>query len=41
MIIGDYGSWAGAKLAVDEYFAADKSMLFHRIDYTGRIGVKP
>lgn len=41
LIIDDYGSWEGAKLAVDEYFAQDKSILLNRIDYTGRIGVKP
>lgn len=39
LIIDDYGHFAGAKKAVDEYFA-DKSILLNRIDYTGRIGIK-
>lgn len=39
LIIDDYGHWAGAKKAVDEFFA-DKLMLLNRIDYTGVIGVK-
>ncbi len=42
LIIDDYGHWAGARQAVDEFFAgrADAPLL-NRIDYTGRIGVKP
>jgi hypothetical protein len=41
LIIDDYGHWAGARQAVDEFFAgrADAPLL-SRIDYTGRIGVK-
>jgi len=40
-IIDDYGHWAGARQATDEYFAeAGVRMLLNRIDYTGRIGVK-
>lgn len=39
LIIDDYGHWAGAKKAVDEYFA-DKPMFFNRIDYTASIGIK-
>ena len=41
LIIDDYGHWAGAREAVDEFFAgrADAPLL-SRIDYTGRIGVK-
>ena len=39
LIIDDYGHWAGAKKAVDEYFAAQPVWL-HRIDYTGRLHVK-
>ncbi len=39
IIIDDYGHYAGAKKAVDEYFA-DKPILLNRIDYTGRIGQK-
>lgn len=41
LIIDDYGHWAGARAAVDEYFAEHRiRMLLNRIDYTGRIGVK-
>jgi hypothetical protein len=40
LIIDDYGHWSGAKQAVDEYFAGTSTFL-HRIDYTGRLVVKP
>lgn len=40
LIIDDYGHWQGARRAVDEYFAA-RPILLNRIDYTGRIAVKP
>jgi hypothetical protein len=42
LVIDDYGHWQGARKAVDEYFheRGDKVYL-HRIDYTGRILVKP
>jgi hypothetical protein len=41
LILDDYGHWAGAKKAVDEYFAANKQpLLLNRIDETGRIAVK-
>ena len=42
LIVDDYGYWRGAKKATDEYFAAagDRPLL-SRIDYTGRIAVKP
>lgn len=40
LILDDYGSWAGARKAVDEYFAAHGiQMLLTRVDQ-GRIGVK-
>lgn len=39
LIIDDYGSWAGARKAVDEYFE-NIPMLLNRIDHTGRIGLK-
>ncbi|PIT97700.1 macrocin O-methyltransferase [Candidatus Berkelbacteria bacterium CG10_big_fil_rev_8_21_14_0_10_41_12] len=39
LILDDYGSWAGAKKAVDEYFK-NKSILLNRIDSTGRVGIK-
>ncbi len=42
LILDDYGHWKGAKDAVDDYFLEHPSaMILHRIDYTGRIGVKP
>lgn len=39
LIIDDYGYWAGARKAVDEYFA-DHPVLLNRIDRTGRIAIK-
>jgi O-methyltransferase len=39
LIIDDYGYWAGAKKAVDEYF--NGSMFLSRIDDTGRVAIKP
>jgi O-methyltransferase len=42
LIIDDYGYWRGARKATDEYFqAVDARPLLNRIDYTGRICVKP
>jgi len=42
LIIDDYGYWRGARQATDEYLATLQSRpLLHRIDYTGRIAVKP
>lgn len=42
LIIDDYGHWQGARKATDEYFAAREHRPFlHRIDYTGRLLVKP
>jgi hypothetical protein len=41
LIIDDYGHWAGAKKAVDDFFAEHPvKILLNPIDYTGRIGVK-
>ena len=40
LIIDDYGHWQGAKKAVDEFFKDSRTFL-HRIDYTGRLIVKP
>ncbi len=40
LIIDDYGHWQGARQAVDEYFRT-RPILLNRIDYTGRIAVKP
>jgi O-methyltransferase len=41
LIIDDYGHWAGARKAVDEYLASlDRVYYLHCIDYTGRLIVK-
>ncbi len=41
LILDDYGHWRGAKEAADQYFAQNRTkILLHRIDYTGRIGIK-
>lgn len=39
LIIDDYGSWAGSKKAVDEYFK-NKAFLFNRIDEDSRLIIK-
>jgi O-methyltransferase len=39
LIIDDYGYWAGARKAVDEYFKG--SLFLSRIDETGRVAIKP
>jgi predicted O-methyltransferase YrrM len=42
LIVDDYGHWAGARQAVDEFFAGLRDPpLLTRIDYTGRLGVRP
>lgn len=41
LIVDDYGYWQGARQATDEYFRGVPRPLLNRIDYTGRIGVKP
>jgi hypothetical protein len=41
LIVDDYGHWQGARRAVDEFFATVGPVLLHRIDYTGRLAVKP
>ena len=42
LIIDDYGHWAGAREAVDEYVAEHGlKIMLGRTDYTGRIAVKP
>ena len=42
MIIDDYGHWSGSQKAVDEFFAKRQLNLFlHRLDYTGRLVIKP
>lgn len=40
LIVDDYGHWGGAREAIDEYFR-DAPILLLRIDYTGRIHIKP
>jgi O-methyltransferase len=40
LIIDDYGHYAGARQAVDEYFAG-RPILLARVDYTARMAVKP
>ncbi len=42
IIIDDYGHWLGARKACDEYFSQNQiPILLNRIDYTGRIALKP
>jgi len=42
IIIDDYGHWRGSRRACDEYFAEKRvPLLLNRIDYTGRIALKP
>src|SRR5258708_17852902 len=42
LIVDDYGYWRGARTPTDEYFQSiERRPLLHRIDYTGRIGIKP
>jgi O-methyltransferase len=42
IIIDDYGHWEGARRACDEYFSEEHiPILLNRIDYSGRIGLKP
>jgi hypothetical protein len=41
-IIDDYGHWQGSRQAVDEYLAEQGiRVLMHRLDYSGRLIVKP
>ncbi len=41
-MVDDYGHWAGCRKAVDEYLSRHNiRMLLNRVDYTGRIAVKP
>ena len=42
IIIDDYGHWKGARQATDEFIAATADFgLLTRIDYTGRLAIKP
>jgi len=41
LILDDYGHWAGAKKAVDQYFKENNiTILLNRIDYAARLGIK-
>ena len=40
VIFDDYGHWAGAKKAVDEFLAAQPPYFLHRIDDTGRLLIR-
>lgn len=41
IIVDDYGHWKGARKAVDEYLAkSGYALMLHRIDYTGRVGIR-
>jgi O-methyltransferase len=40
LIVDDYGHWEGCRRAIDEYFSSAPSILFTRLDYTGRLAVK-
>lgn len=40
LMIDDYGHWQGARRAVDEFFE-DRPVFLSRIDYTGRLAIKP
>ena len=42
LVIDDYGHYAGARKAVDEALGArGERLLLHRIDYTGRMAIRP
>jgi O-methyltransferase len=42
LIVDDYGHYEGARRAVDEFFTSrDEKVLLNRIDYTGRLVIKP
>jgi hypothetical protein len=42
IIIDDYGHWKGSRQATDEFIAANPDFgLLTRIDYTGRLAIKP
>ena len=42
LIIDDYGHWRGCRKATDQYFEENNiHVLLNRIDYTGRVAVKP
>ncbi len=40
LIVDDYGHWAGARQAVDEYFTDKPMPLFNRVNYSVRMAIK-
>ena len=40
LILDDYGTWAGARKAVDEFFSTRPPCFMSRMDVTGRVLVK-
>ena len=40
LIIDDYGHWAGARKAVDEFFEKEPPLLLNRIGYAVRVAIK-
>ena len=41
VIIDDYGHFQGSQEATDKYFSEEsREVLFHRIDYSCRVGIK-
>jgi hypothetical protein len=40
LIIDDYGHWAGARKAVDEFFEREPPLLLNRIGYAVRVAIK-
>ena len=41
LILDDYGHFKGARAAVDEFFQSCRiPILLHRVDYSGRVGIK-
>lgn len=41
LVLNDYGEWAGARKAIDEYIQANNiKILLTRVDKTGRVGIK-
>ena len=42
IVVDDYGHWEGSRQACDEYFKQNSiPILLNRMDYTGRIALKP
>ena len=42
LVVDDYGHYAGARKAIDESLDAHgERLLLHRVDYTGRIAIRP